>query len=351
MRKSISALAVAVVLITGCGNDQQAASELPSVDVAASTLPTTSPATAPVPATMTQTSECEQDRKTLEVGVEAYYAQNGSYPDSTAELAGEYTRADLTSYTLGPDGSIERVPGAPCVIPSSEGSATSQPPRTADEFYAMLSEDDIAGFGGPECAIEVAVVLVASQLFIDREWREPVSLDELADDLERPITLWAFDADRRTLIPAAGSPCVDYWGELDTQQETCDGQFMTLITANEAYYAMNGSYPNSQQDLLEQQMIREQIDGFTVAGGSVVPDVGSACDAIVAVPASIVARPEDCAQDRRSLEVAVEAYQARFGSLPDNEQVLIDAGMIRTGFATYDVVYGEIVPGDRSPCL
>jgi hypothetical protein len=61
--------------------------------------------------------------------------------------------------------------------------------------------------------------------------------------------------------------------------------------------------------------------------------------------------PVDCAPDRRTLEVAIEAYQAQFGSVPDNEQVLVDAGMIRTSFVTYDVVYGEIVPGDGSPCF
>ena len=61
------------------------------------------------------------------------------------------------------------------------------------------------------------------------------------------------------------------------------------------------------------------------------------------------ATPGGCAVDFRILVAAIDAYRAEFSRLPDNEQALVDAGILRTTFEAYDVVYGEIVPGDRSP--
>jgi hypothetical protein len=234
-------------------------------------------------------------------------------------------------------------------VNTPSGDDASDGVMTAAEFYAQFTEEDIASFGGPDCAAELSVIGAAGQVFADREQREPLSLDELSDDLERPITLWVFDADRLTIEPADGSPCIDYRSDGETTQDICDREFRTLTVATEAYYAINRSYPSSQQELVDEQFLRELIDGFTVAGGSVAPDAGSACETAWAPP-TLSVPPVDCAPDRRTLEVAIEAYQARFGSLPDNERVLIDAGMIRTSFDTYDVVYGDIVSGDGSPC-
>lgn len=52
-----------------------------------------------------QDSACEADRATLEVAVEAYYAQNNRYPDSQAALTG-FLRSPSTLYDVGSGGSI-----------------------------------------------------------------------------------------------------------------------------------------------------------------------------------------------------------------------------------------------------
>lgn len=102
---------------------------------------------------------------------------------------------------------------APMTAPATDVGeiVTSVAPvqATTDEVLATMSEIDIESFGGIECATELAAISAAGQAFVAREGRNPDSLDELADDLDRTITLWTFDADRESLVPAAGSPCPD----------------------------------------------------------------------------------------------------------------------------------------------
>ena len=74
-----------------------------------------------------------------------------------------------------------------------------------------------------------------------------------------------------------------------------------------------------------------------------------------AVPGGIASSPaaadaDSCATDRKTLEVAIEAFFVSFGRVPANEQELVDAEMIREPFASYDVELGEVVPGDGSAC-
>ena len=57
-----------------------------------------------------QQSACDADRASLEVAVEAYLAQNGSYPNSQADLTAtpnNFLRAASTLYSVGAgDGSV-----------------------------------------------------------------------------------------------------------------------------------------------------------------------------------------------------------------------------------------------------
>lgn len=61
-----------------------------------------------------QQSACAADRKTLEVAVEAFYAQNATYPaDQAALVSGGFLNSESTRYTVAGD-SISPVPGGPC---------------------------------------------------------------------------------------------------------------------------------------------------------------------------------------------------------------------------------------------
>jgi len=56
-------------------------------------------------------SACDADKKTLEVAVEAYNAQYGTYPDSEARLAPSFVRAQSTNYDVAANtGAITPVP-------------------------------------------------------------------------------------------------------------------------------------------------------------------------------------------------------------------------------------------------
>jgi type II secretion system protein G len=52
-----------------------------------------------------KTSSCKAELKTIEVAVEAYRAQNGSYPNTTAQIA-SFTRSTPTLYAVGNSGAI-----------------------------------------------------------------------------------------------------------------------------------------------------------------------------------------------------------------------------------------------------
>ena len=57
-------------------------------------------------------SSCKAEKKTVEVAVEAYRAQEGTYPTSNA-LIDDYVRDTPTLYTVGTGGSIT-ASGAQC---------------------------------------------------------------------------------------------------------------------------------------------------------------------------------------------------------------------------------------------
>jgi type II secretion system protein G len=46
-----------------------------------------------------QDSACAAERKTVEVALEAYFAQNGSYPATQAGLVGQFLREAPTNHT------------------------------------------------------------------------------------------------------------------------------------------------------------------------------------------------------------------------------------------------------------
>ena len=59
----------------------------------------------------------------------------------------------------------------------------------------------------------------------------------------------------------------------------------------------------------------------------------------------------ECAANRTTMEIAVQAYEALEGHLPASEEDLVTAGLIREVSPTYDVdADGRIVPSPASTC-
>ena len=103
----------------------------------------------------------------------------------------------------------------------------------------------------------------------------------------------------------------------------------------------------------------EAVDGDVVAvGAAPAPSpgdgdgVGSLADAMeVAAGAPGQAAEAACTIDRQTLETAVEAYELLNGSLPANQQELLDAQMIREPSERFDVTAeGAVIPVPGSPC-
>lgn len=60
--------------------------------------------------------------------------------------------------------------------------------------------------------------------------------------------------------------------------QACDADRKTLELASEAFYAMNGSYPSAEADLVAAGLLRSESEGMDLAGdGSIVPAPGSHC--------------------------------------------------------------------------
>jgi inosine-uridine nucleoside N-ribohydrolase len=58
----------------------------------------------------------------------------------------------------------------------------------------------------------------------------------------------------------------------------CDVERKTLEIALEAYYAMNGSYPVAESDLVTSGLLREESVGLDIApDGVIVPAAGAGC--------------------------------------------------------------------------
>jgi competence protein ComGC len=165
---------------------------------------------------------------------------------------------------------------------------------------------------------------------------EPATADEIADlrdeiDSMTPAELVA-DATDEEIAEVGGPDCAYEVAEV--------GLAFARFTLD------NDAEPTSLMQLVDAGYL-ERLVLWTLTDVALEPVPGTSCIG----PFELIEQgPDGCAVDRRTLEVAIEAYTLQFGSPPDNEQQLVDAEMLRTRSESYDVVYGEIVPGDGSPC-
>ena len=162
------------------------------------------------------------------MAVEAYFAQHGEVPTVMDDLVGDYLREPVASYALMPGGELERQTGVPC---RTGNAATEEPAaiETIEEALAYLGGDQfVAEAGGIECATEIAVIMLAGQEYTKVNGVGPAELADLDDFLERKITRWVWQPENETLVPAAGSGCIDAFGEGDGPSDTAGETVETL---------------------------------------------------------------------------------------------------------------------------
>ncbi len=144
----------------------------------------------------------------------------------------------------------------------------------------------------------------------------------------------------------------------DSEENTCMAGRKTLETATEAYFAQAGGPPADERTLVDKGFLREEIDDYDLApDGSVVVVPGSGCEQFEQeeATASEDATPssaDDCFAGRKTLETAVEAYDAVAGGPPADERTLVDKGFLREEYDEYDLASdGSVIAVPGGGCV
>lgn len=132
----------------------------------------------------------------------------------------------------------------------------------------------------------------------------------------------------------------------------CEPEWKTLATAAEAYAAYTGAYPTDQFVLVAEGLVLRTIDDFeysTVGDGYVLTGVGQCFGFDPNIPSGD-ADPEPasdvsgCDADLKTLQTAWEAFNAQYGTAPDSQGDLVDAGFLREPSSHFDLIGSEFVP-------
>ena len=127
-------------------------------------------------------------------------------------------------------------------------------------------------------------------------------------------------------------------------------RFAALVLAAVATLAACGSSDDSDTAAASADVDGEVVAvGPAPAPGDGVGSLGDAMEVAAAAPGQ--AADAGCTLDRQTLATAVEAYELLNGSLPANEQELLDAQMIREPSERFDVTAdGAVIPASGGPC-
>ena len=236
-------------------------------------------------------------------------------------------------------------------IVTEEGASRAS---TVDELLTTLNPDDIKLVGGPDCARQLAVVFVGEATYLENEEVEPETLEQVVASgyLSEPLTMWmVVDG---TLRPTTDSTCRDFVAESEAQQAVrrCRVEAQTLETAAEAYVGVFGEVPTVQNLVDENYLSDPGPDiAFDLVDGEPVPVAGGDCDGLDVDQPPVMPTEDDCAAERRTFEVAIEAYVAQSGALPPSEQELVAGGLIRKLFVHHDLAAdGTVVLAPDGDC-
>lgn len=226
---------------------------------------------------------------------------------------------------------------------------TSMAVQSPEEVLEELTEDQIAGVGGRECALELAAIGTAFRQFLDEHGIattdaefEPPTIDELFDGgyLSEPLRLWELVDLRLGPQPKPSSGCIN-----PQTSATCKEQARVLAIARLAHLQghPDGAEP-TQTDLLDAGLIDETVASLDLVDGAVVADPGEPCDGIdVALDWE-----QECVNAARTMETAREAYRAQEGNPPASEGDLVP--MIRSESPLVDLAGETVVPAPGGPC-
>lgn len=255
---------------------------------------------------------------------------------------------------------------AACSAAGGTGTGTGTDPAPAPTA-SSIAEPPTTTAPGEECENERRMLEVATEAYVAKYGTVPpdepslVASGMLRGEIEpydltkdgvvvrvSGVACPAHD-DADTAVGDAGDTADEAGGETGGEADRCTAERQTLEVAAEAYEAMLGATPITQQDLVDAGLISQPSAEFDLVAGAIVPVPGSSCEAVGAPKAAESA--EDCSQAMLVLEVAVEAHVAQHGGPPADQQALVDRSLLRVPYTDFTVAPdGAITPVPGSIC-
>ena len=136
------------------------------------------------------------------------------------------------------------------------------------------------------------------------------------------------------VVPVADERCSEPPAAVAQLTPECFGAVFRLVTAAEAYQLHTGAAPSVLADLTGAGLV---VDGalYDFKNTVIVPTEIGGCPPIE-TQSSV--NQGLCLSERKTLEVASEAFLAQFGTLPNDESELVSAGLMRSEIENYDLV-------------
>jgi hypothetical protein len=237
---------------------------------------------------------CDQDLRTLGAAIQAYSMLEGAPPaDEAALVSGRYLREESESWDVvdgqvvaadpqcGEAGVAPLNTAVPVTAPATtigQIVTSTEPPLSAEQMLAQMSDEQVAAMGGPDCARQLTSIITAAERFVADRGTEPVAIADLTDAgyIAEPITLWQVVDEQ--LVAADGSGCVNV---PDTSPESaCRSEAQTLQAALEAYRVEHPNATPQQSELVAAGLLREEFEAVYLVDGVVVPTIGGPCEAV-----------------------------------------------------------------------
>mgnify|MGYP003115032685 CR=1 FL=1 len=169
-----------------------------------------------------QALACGAEASNFRTVLEIYELTEGEpAPDEAALVAGDYLRSESELWDVVDGRLVAEHPDCadvPGTVPTEEivTDAGSGEALSVDSVLADFTLDDIASFGGPDCARQLAVVFAGASQYTAVEGVEPDTMAdvEAAGYFAEPVTMWEVVDD--TLRPTPGSDCLDFVADAST---------------------------------------------------------------------------------------------------------------------------------------
>lgn len=162
---------------------------------------------------------CGAEASNFRTMLEIYELTEGEpAPDEAALVAGDYLRSESELWDVVDGRLVAEHPDCadvPGTVPTEEIVTEAGPgePLSVDGVLADFTDDDIASFGGPDCARQLAVLFAGGSQYTAAEGVEPDTLADIeaAGYFVEPVTMW--EIVDGILRPTPGSDCLDFVGD------------------------------------------------------------------------------------------------------------------------------------------